>query len=440
MTQSPQRPTMINGFRPEDAALLSPEKRAMVERRAEVLGPAYRLFYAEPVHLVRGQGVWLYDAEGNEYLDAYNNVASLGHCHPHVTAALARQAATLNTHTRYLHDGILDFADRLVATFPAALSQAMFTCSGSEANDLALRIAEAHTEASGVIVTDYAYHGTTRAVARMTPALGEYVTLDPAVRVVPAPRTGGGPEVGPEFARGVRAAIADLQESGLGVAAFFCDTIFSSDGVLADPPGFLAEAVSAVQAAGGLFVADEVQPGFGRTGAHMRGFTRNGVLSDIVTMGKSMGNGHPMAGLVGKPEIIESFARTSRYFNTFGGNTVSAAVGLAVLDVIENEGLIENARVVGGYLAAGLRDLATRHDCIGEVRGAGLFVGVDLIKDGALNTEITTRLVNGLRQRRILISAAGRKAAALKIRPPLVFTKQNADLLIEAVDAVLGEL
>jgi 4-aminobutyrate aminotransferase-like enzyme len=437
--------TMINAFDAKATNGIAPREQALIERRQKLLGPAYRLFYAKPVHVVRGEGVWLYDPDGNAYLDVYNNVASVGHCHPHVVAALSRQAATLNTHTRYINDVILDYAEKLLGYFPPELSHVMFTCTGSEANDLAYRVARSYTGGTGFIVTQLAYHGVTVAISEMSPSLGNGIKLGPNVRTVPAPDLyhANGQDVGEAFASAVRAAIAEMREAGIKPAALLVDTIFSSDGVFSDPPGFLAPAVAAIREAGGLFIADEVQPGFGRTGEGMWGFQRHGILPDLVTMGKPMGNGHPIAGMVAKPEILEAFGERTRYFNTFGGNPVSCAVGQAVLEVIEGENIIQNARETGAYLRAGLQDLAKRYEAIGDVRGVGLFVGVELVKDRATRApdgEITAKLVNGLRERRVLISAAGPHANVLKIRPPLVFQREHADRFLEAMDATLAEI
>jgi 4-aminobutyrate aminotransferase-like enzyme len=437
--------TMINAFDAKATNGIAPREQALIERRQKLLGPAYRLFYAKPVHVVRGEGVWLYDPDGNAYLDVYNNVASVGHCHPHVVAALSRQAATLNTHTRYINDVILDYAEKLLGYFPPELSHVMFTCTGSEANDLAYRVARSYTGGTGFIVTQLAYHGVTVAISEMSPSLGNGIKLGPNVRTVPAPDLyhANGQDVGEAFASAVRAAIAEMREAGIKPAALLVDTIFSSDGVFSDPPGFLAPAVAAIREAGGLFIADEVQPGFGRTGEGMWGFQRHDILPDLVTMGKPMGNGHPIAGMVAKPEILEAFGERTRYFNTFGGNPVSCAVGQAVLEVIEGENIIQNARETGAYLRAGLQDLAKRYEAIGDVRGVGLFVGVELVKDRATRApdgEITAKLVNGLRERRVLISAAGPHANVLKIRPPLVFQREHADRFLEAMDATLAEI
>jgi 4-aminobutyrate aminotransferase-like enzyme len=413
--------------------------RDLIARRNRLLGPAYRLFYEEPAHFVRGEGVWLYDGDGNSYLDAYNNVACVGHCHPQVVQAIARQAARLNTHTRYLHETVLDYAERLLATFPAEIGHVMFTCSGSEANDLALRVAGTCTGGTGFVVTETAYHGVTSTLVELSPSLGLPLAKDSHVRLVPAPRPAGD-HTGEIFARHVGDALDDMKRSGIRPAGLLVDTIFSSDGVLADPPGFLRPAVEAFRAAGGLFIADEVQPGFGRTGGEMWGFARHGVIPDLVTMGKPMGNGHPVAGMAARPELLAEFGARSRYFNTFGGNPVSAAAGIAVLEVIASEGLMENARRTGAYLLEQLRQLQSRHALIAEIRGAGLFIGVELQRGGIAGTpapDATKRIVNRLRERRVLISAAGPHANVLKIRPPLVFGTEHADLLIERLDQAL---
>lgn len=437
--------TMINAYDPAAADALAVREREMVERRRRLLGPAYRLFYADPVHVTRGEGVWLYDPEGRAYLDVYNNVASVGHCHPHVVAALANQAGLLNTHTRYLHDTVLDYAERLLGYFPAELGHVMFTCTGSEANDLAFRVARAHTGGTGFIITQFAYHGVTNAIAEMSPSLGAGMKLGQGVYRVPAPDAYRNPDqdIGRIFAGHVRQALAQMRADGVKPAGLLVDTIFSSDGVFADPPGFLREAVEAVREVGGVFIADEVQPGFGRTGDGMWGFQRHGVVPDMVTLGKPMGNGHPMAGMVARPEVLARFGERLRYFNTFGGNAVSAAVGMAVLDVIEREKLVENAATVGAYLRQGLETLAQRHALIGDIRSAGLFVGTELVRDRATRepaTEETARIVNGLRARRVLISAAGPAANVLKIRPPLVFSQENADLFLAALDEVVTDV
>ncbi|WP_339073492.1 aspartate aminotransferase family protein [Sinorhizobium meliloti] len=437
--------SMVNAFSREDFERLDKAERALIARREKVLAPAYRLFYEKPLHLVRGEGVFLYDAAGERYLDAYNNVSSVGHCHPRVVEAITRQTAVLNTHTRYLHEGIVDYAEALTATFPEALSQAMFTCTGSEANDLAVRIARFVTGGTGIIATELAYHGLTSAVAEFSPSLGESVTLGPHVRTVSAPDSyrHSPEEIMEKFGRDVRAAIADLKRHGIKPAMLITDTIFSSDGIFDGPRGFLKPAVDAIHETGGLFVADEVQPGFGRTGETMWGFERHGVAPDIVTIGKPMGNGYPMAGIVLRPEVIAEFGPRARYFNTFGGNPVAAAAGKAVLDTIRTEGLQQNALVVGRHIMERVKSLSAIHPAIGDVRGSGLFIGVEIVADSTIkrpDAALTTRIVNGLRERRILISASGPNANVLKIRPPLIFSRENADMLVDALGNVLKTL
>jgi 4-aminobutyrate aminotransferase-like enzyme len=404
----------------------------LLSRRARALGPTYTLFYDEPLHIVRAEGVWMYDAEGRRYLDAYNNVPVVGHCHPHVVEELARQARTLNTHTRYLAEQPLELAEKLLATLPREIGNVVYTCTGSEANDLAARISKTVTGGAGFIITDHAYHGTTDTLAGMSPEDG--APLGPGVYAVPAPL---GPEGAAKFADRVRQCIDVMRAANVRPAALLVDTIFSSDGVVSHPTGFLAEAAAHVRAAGGLFIADEVQPGFGRTGDHMWGFARHGVVPDIVTMGKPMGNGHPVSALAARPELLEAFARHTRYFNTFGGNSVSCAVALAVLNVIEKENLVANARAMGEYLQQGLRKLAQRYSWIREVRGAGLFLGVDLAANPA--TRLTarqeaTRIINDLSRHGVLLGSTGRDSNVLKIRPPLTIARAEVDFLINALD------
>ncbi|HVZ44855.1 MAG TPA: aspartate aminotransferase family protein [Ramlibacter sp.] len=435
---------MVNAYVPGRASV-APATAAMIERRDALLGPAYRLMYERPLHIVRGEGAWLFDPEGRRYLDAYNNVTSLGHCHPRVADAICRQVRTLATNTRYLHDTILELAERLLATVRGTrLAHLMLTCTGSEANDLAYRIAKMRTGGTGVIVTDTAYHGTTDAVSQFSPSLGVTVDLGAHVRLVPAPRLyhAGGVDLGERFTRDVEAAIADLRRHGIRPAALIVDSLFTSDGILPEPAGFLEGAVQAIKRAGGLFIADEVQPGFGRTGEHFWGFQRHGVQPDIVTMGKPMGNGQPIAGLLATADALAEFGKNSRYFNTFGGNTLSCTAALAVLDAIEQEGLVQHARPIGEVLREGISALARRHAAIGDVRGAGMFVGVELVSDRETRTadrELTSRVVNLMRDKGVLLSACAMGHNVLKIRPPLVLSPEQAGLVIQALDESLGE-
>ncbi len=425
--------TMVNAYSAASSDGLSSEERALIERRGRVLGSAYRLFYQHPVHVVRAEGVWLYGPDGEAYLDAYNNVAVTGHCHPHVAEAIAKQTRVLNTHTRYLNESVVAYAERLVGKLPPLLSNVMFTCSGSEANDLALRIARAYTGGAGMVVTENAYHGVTAALAELSPSLGSGVAVGAHVRTVPAPCSGG--DAGKEFAAHVAAAFADLNASGIKPAALLVDTLFSSDGLFPEPAGFLSAAVDAAHAAGALFIADEVQAGFARTGTHFFGFARHGLTPDLVTMGKPMGAGHPLAGVASRPDILDVFGRTSRYFNTFGGNQVSCAAGMAVLDVIEREDLMQNADRVGAILRRELESVAMKRQALGEVRAAGLFLAVD-----AADARTAAAIVNGMRERRVLISATGARANVLKIRPPLVFSETHANQFMDAFKDVLRTL
>jgi 4-aminobutyrate aminotransferase-like enzyme len=420
-------------FDPTHLDELPAETADLVRRRMAALGPAYRLFYRQPVEFVRGERAHLFDRDGNDYLDAYNNVPSVGHAHPRVVAAIAEQAARLNTHTRYLDEATIAYAEDLLGTFPAELGNVMFTCTGSEANDLALRIAKAATGGTGVIVSWNAYHGVTTEVAGVSPSLLGIDSLAPWARAVRAPLPAA--ENGADFGEAVLATLGELAIAGLKPAALLVDTVFASDGVYADLPG-LAEAVAAVRTAGGLFIADEVQPGFGRLGSAERlwGFERADLVPDLVTPGKPMGNGHPVAAVVARPELTAAFAAQSRYFNTFGGNPVAIAAAQATLDVLRDEDLPGNAGRVGTRLAEGIRSLPF----VAEVRGSGLFLGVDLVgPDGTPDAGFTLDVVEAMKQRRVLIATAGAANTTLKIRPPLPFDDADADRLLEALSAVL---
>jgi len=416
--------------------------RRLMERRKALLGPVYRAFYSEPVHLVSGSGVWLRDAHGNTFLDAYNNVPSVGHCHPHVVAALATQAAKLNTHTRYLSEVVLDYVEKLLRTCPSALKHAMFTCTGSEANDLALRIAQHASGGTGVVITKFAYHGATIATSQLSPGDGGASIVAPHDRTVDAPDTyrngGNGAD---DFAESVRRAIDSMTENGIKPAALLIDSAFSSDGIFFPKPQVMQKAAAYVKAAGAVLIADEVQAGFGRFGNAMWGFQHYGLEPDIVTLGKPMGAGHPIGGLIVTPEVIGSFAARSGYFNTFGGNPVAAAVGIAVLEVIESESLMDNARTVGAYLGSRLRQLQHRHPIIGDVRNCGLYFGVEFSDESQTGQSLasaTVAFVNEMRRRGVLISSCGPEGNILKIRPPLPFSQANADQLVETMDGILS--
>ncbi|GAA1958924.1 aspartate aminotransferase family protein [Amycolatopsis minnesotensis] len=427
-------PEMVNGFTGEHLAGQPPHIRELLDRRAKVLGPGYQLFYTNPVEVRRGSGVHLYDSAGNEYLDAYNNVVSLGHCHPAVVEAVTRQLSILTTNTRYLRADLLDFSERLLATFPAELDRVTYTCTGSEANDLALRIARAHTGNTGVIVTRNAYHGVTAEVAAFSPSLGPTSPLGPHVRTISAPDPlRHGAEVVTMLRAEIRAAVDDLQRHGFGVCALVVDSIFSSDGVQPFPTDLLGVLAAEVRAAGGVYLADEVQAGFGRTGAGWWGFGRHEVVPDLVTLGKPMGNGIPVAATVLRHEIGREFGRNVRYFNTFGGSDVPIAAAAAVLGTIDREGLIDNAREIGAHLARGFAEIASGHPRLADVRGAGLFLGIEVtVPDGTdPDRALAQSLVDDLREHFVLVSASGPDGNVIKIRPPLVFNDADAALLLE---------
>lgn len=412
----------------------------LLARRQRALGASYRLFYEEPFAPVRGEGVWLYDKDNTAYLDAYNNVASIGHCHPAVVAAIAEQSARLNTHTRYLHPSIVDYAEDLLSEFSPPLDNMTMTCTGSEANDLALRIARCHSGGTGIIVTRWAYHGVTSALAEVSPSLATGLPTASHVRLVDPPNSY---RRSADFVGSVKAALRDMYKQGIKPAALLIDSIFSSDGVFCPTNGEMAAAAQCVRDAGGLYIADEVQPGFGRTGGQRWGFARGTVIPDLVTLGKPMGNGHPVAAVVGRSALFDQFGRQQRYFNTYGGNPVSCAAAQAVLRVLREEDLQANAQRVGDYLKNGLRSLAVRHQLIGDVRGEGLFIGVELVTDRETQSPATLAakaVVNGMRHRQVLISATGPDANILKIRPPLVFAYEHADLLLERLDETLKGL
>ena len=417
----------------------------LIADRKRLLGPNVSTFYDDPVHFVKGEGVWLWDAEGRRYLDCYNNVPVVGHCNPRVVEAIATQAATLNTHTRYLHDGILDYAEALTATLDDSLDTVLMTCTGSEANDVALRMAEAVTGKRGIIATDATYHGNTALVSQLSksnvPSVG--FGLDQYVRFVNAPDSYRNPDPdGTLFAASVAEQIVAHEADGTGFAALVVCPYFLNEGFPDNPDGWLAPVAKVVREAGGLLICDEVQSGFGRTGTHLWAHEKMGVVPDIMTLGKPMANGHPVGGVVTRAETMAAFRSGYRYFNTFGGNPVSAAAALAVLREIQDRGLVENARVVGAHAQTRLRDLMARYEVIGDVRGAGLIFGAEMVSDRQTKdpaSAFTDRIVNAMRQEGFILSKLGRHKNALKIRPPLVFSIENADMLFDALDKVLAE-
>lgn len=433
-----------NSFSVLEATGLEPELLARTERRQTLLSGSYRLFYKKPVHLVSGKGAYLFDADGEKYLDVYNNVASVGHCNEKVVAAVTAQLKKLNTHTRYLHDGILNYSAAILATFPNNITKAMFLCTGSEANDLAVRMAQTFTGKTGIVVTAEAYHGNTDLVSQLSPALGSGQTLHPAVRVISPPNAfpGDSTKSGERFARSLQSAINDLNRHGFGFAAFLADSIFSSDGIYPGDPGMLKPAIEVVHQNGGLFIADEVQPGFTRTGEAFWGYARHKLDADLVTTGKPMGNGMPISGLFGKDEIMDSFAEKIPYFNTFGGNPVSIASANAVLNVIKEENLLNHATQVGALFLNELNLLAKQTALIKEVRGTGLYIGVEICDPdtGEDNGKLALQIVELLRENRILTSVCGPNANVLKLRPPLVFSTSDLEWFLTEFEKVLRQL
>jgi 4-aminobutyrate aminotransferase-like enzyme/Ser/Thr protein kinase RdoA (MazF antagonist) len=420
-----------------------------IKRRHDVLGKRLSTFYKKPIHVERGRGAILFDADGRAFIDAYNNVPSVGHCHPYVVNAVSRQARQLSTNTRYIYSVIMDYAEKLVATMPegSGLDRVILVNSGSEANDVAWRMATMLTGKHGAVVMEEAYHGITEAIAALSPQDG--LGLQPHVRLLQEPDTYRGPygprakDAGAKYAADADRAVAELDEAGFGAACFMVDTSFCSNGVPDVPPDYLKEVAKKIRRAGGLLIADEVQYGFGRPGTHMWGFDFHGMPADIVTMGKPAGDGFPLGVVVTTAEIQDEFFRRTGLFSTFGGNPVACAAGVAVLDVIERENLLENARTTGEHLRKGLRTLMRKHSLIGDVRGHGLIAGVELVSDRRSKQpapEALDRVRERMRELGVLVGKEGRHGNVFKIRPPLVFGVEHADELIAAMDRAISEL
>ena len=425
--------------------VFAPAQRTVeLERRRRLLGAGAELFYEKPLNLVRGTGVWLYDGEERAYLDVYNNVPHVGHTHPRVVRAIQQQTAILATHTRYLHSRILEYAERLTATFPPHLNACMFVNSGSEANDVAWRIAQFATGHHGALVMRNAYHGITSAVAALTPSTGQ--PRDPHVVTLLPPPPGLRWEDTLEplaldaAVRDADSAIGVLAARGFEPAAFFIDSSMTSSGIFDPPPAWGAAVSKRIRAGGGLIVADEVQYGLGRSGSHLWGFARRGLEPDIVTLGKPVANGYPMGVVVANRALIEAFQKEYGFFSTFGGNAVAAAAGLAVLEVLEREQLVANAST--GYLLRRLERAAGGYSCLGAVRGAGLLCGLEVRAVGAHNArQCAKRIINILAsESRVLIGYEGPNADLLKLRPPMPFRAEHADRLAEAIEAAAARL
>jgi 4-aminobutyrate aminotransferase-like enzyme len=437
----------------------APSAQAMQARRTARSAPNLRVSYAEPFHPVRAWRHLLYDAEGRAYLDAYNNVPHVGHCHPRVVEAAAQQMRLLSTNTRYLYDSWLDYADRLVARLPAPLSVCFFLNSGSEANELALRLARAHTGAKDMLVMDHGYHGNTTGAMDISPYKFNrpggpgapdwvHVTVLPdvyrGVHRVENRTAGEAAEraAGAQYAALVQEEIESLLGHGRKLAGYISECLPSVGGQIVLPEGFLSSVYRDVRRAGGVCIADDVQTALGRVGSHFWGFELQGVVPDILVLGKPLGNGHPLAAVITTPEIAASFAAGPEFFSTFGGNSVSCAVGAAVLDVLEEEQLQAHAAHMGALLLSGLADLARRHPLIGDVRGTGLFIGIELVTDRVTREPATrqaTYVKNRLREHRILLGTEGPHDSVLKIRPPMTFDAAAANRLLETLDEVLRE-
>ena len=424
----------------------------LLARRRVLLGPSLALSYRTPLLIVRGEGAYLFDADGRAYLDCVNNVAHVGHGHPRVVEAGVAQMRLLNTNTRYLHENVIRYAERLTALLPEHLEVCFFTNSGSEANELALRLARAVTGRPDIATVDVAYHGNTQRLIEISP----YKFNGPGgagrpddVQVVPLPDPyrgrfrGDGPGVAAAYLSEAVAVLDAAVDAGRPAGALIAEAIPGTAGQIVPPAGWLAGLFDAARAIGAVPIADEVQVGFGRVGTDMWAFGAQGARPDIVTMGKPIGNGHPLGAVVTTRAIANTFANGMEYFNTFGGNPVSAAIGLAVLDVIADEGLQEHARVIGKRLLGGLREIATRHEPIGDVRGAGLFIGVEIVRDRSTRApyaDLADDLVNAAVGRGVLLSTDGPDRNVIKIKPPLVFSSADADRLVETIDAILSEL
>ncbi|NIO86569.1 MAG: aminotransferase class III-fold pyridoxal phosphate-dependent enzyme [Candidatus Aminicenantes bacterium] len=429
---------------------LSPEEILKIRERH--LGKSLSVSYKKPLKIVRGAMQYLYDHTGRAYLDTVNNVCHVGHCHPRVVKAGQEQMAVLNTNTRYLHDNIVEYAQRLTAALPEPLSVCFFVNSGSEANELALRLARTHTRNADFIVIDHAYHGNTNDIIEISPYKFDGpggTGAPPHVHKAIIPDCYRGaykyndPEAGKKYAQDVLRIGSELRQQGKTPAAFIHESIMSVAGQIFFPGDYLKEAYRYVRELGGVCIADEVQVGFGRVGTHMWAFETQGVVPDIVTLGKPIGNGHPLAAVITTPEIADSFNNGMEYFNTFGGNPVSCAIGLAVLDVIRDEKLQENALKVGRYLKKRLEQLMERHSLIGDVRGMGLFIGIELVLDRETLVPAVDQayyVAERMKEEGILTSVDGPFYNVLKFKPPMVFTEANADLYVDTMDGILAEI
>ncbi len=413
-------------------------------RRDAAFGPGSTLFYGEPVHIVRGEGVHLYDIDGRRYVDMYNNVPSVGHCHPHVVAEVSRQLETLNVHSRYLHEAIVEYAERLTGKHHDGIESVVFSCTGTEANEVALMMARAATGGQGIICTNAAYHGNSTEVRRLTHCQSD--TGD--VRSIPFPdslrfdRTDAGSDPLTYYLGKVDEAISGFERDGIAFAGMLVCPIFANEGLPEVPRGFLEGAMTRVHDAGGVFICDEVQAGLCRTGCWW-GYESVGFSPDIVTMGKPLGAGMPVAGTAASRDLVENFRRRNRYFNTFASSPAQAAAGNAVLDVIESEQLVDNVSRVGQWLRTELSGLRERCTAMADVRGRGLFLALEWVKDAEScepDRHGAIEVVEMLKARGFLTSNAGAYGNVVKLRPPLVFSQADAEEFLGAFVDVLEEL
>ena len=420
----------------------------LAARRDRALGAGAPLFYNTPLHIVRGHGVELFDPEGRRYVDMYNNVPCVGHANPVVAEAMARQQSTLNVHSRYLHEGIVAFAERLAALHGPEIESVIFSCSGTEANEVALRMARMATGKSGIVCTNATYHGNSEAVGKMT-RIGAGQNTAGDVRAIPFPEMlrplvpgATEDELCEAYLDKLRQAIRSFEEDGTGFAGLIVCSIFANEGLPDVPRGFMTRAAEIVHEAGGLVIADEVQAGYCRTGRWW-GYEVTGFAPDIVVTGKPMGNGLPLAATAASRKLIEGFRAATRYFNTFASSPLQAAVGMAVIDVIERDGLAENVATVGAFLKSALAQRKGRFASVADVRGHGLFIGVEIAKTDAGQTPDTDKAIdtiNRLKDRGFLTSNAGAYRNVVKIRPPLVFAQRHAEEFLVAFDATMAEL
>jgi|TARA_B110000967_G_scaffold32412_1_gene30915 4-aminobutyrate aminotransferase-like enzyme len=420
----------------------------LLERRNALIGEKAPLFYDEPLQIVKGAGVWLYDANGKRYLDVYNNVPNVGHCHPHVVQALCKQAHEINIHTRYLHENIVHYGEKLLGKFDDCLDMLFLTCTGTESNELALRMARENTGRQGIICSNASYHGNSAAVYALGTLLNQGEPLGANVKSVDFPDTYRplndleGEALADAYADKVKQAIEAFNEDGSGFAGMIICPIFANEGLPNLPFGYMEKIAKYIRDAGGLLIFDEVQSAFGRSGKWW-GYQHSNVVPDILVLGKPMGNGHPIGAVICRSELGNTFRDHSMYFNTFGGNPVSCAVGMAVLEVIEQEGLVENAANVGTYLKQKLWALSEKYELIGDVRGSGLFFGVELVTDRVTKkpaVEAAGKLINQMKEQGVLISRIGTYGNILKMRPPICFSHGHADILIDHLDQALGAL